>query len=42
MNPTNILRALLLLSLFGASIILLGGFVTRLGGKAGGALKCAI
>ena len=39
MNISNLPRALLLLSLFGAAILLLGGVITRLGSKAGGALK---
>lgn len=39
MNPTNILRALLLAALFGIAVLVLGGILARLGGKAGGAVR---
>lgn len=42
MNPTAILRALLLAALFGVAVLLLTGFLTRLGGKAGSAVRAAV
>lgn len=35
----NIPRAVIMLALFGAALLILGGIVARLGRSAGGALK---
>lgn len=38
----NLVRAILLAALFGAAVLILGGILTRLGGKAGGAVKSVV
>lgn len=42
MNPTMILRAVMLAALFGLAVIFLGGILARLGSKAGAAAKAAV
>lgn len=42
MNPTNLLRALMLAALFGLAVIFLGGILARLGSKAGAAARSAV
>jgi hypothetical protein len=39
MNLAGIPRAILLLALFAAALLILGGVITRLGKNAGGALR---
>lgn len=41
MNPSAIIRALLLAALFGVAVLLLTGFLTRLGGKTAAAVRSA-
>jgi hypothetical protein len=42
MNPTNILRAIMLAAVFGLAVIFLGGILARLGSKAGSAARAAV
>lgn len=38
----NLLRAILLAALFGGAVLILGGILTSLGSKAGGAVKSVV
>lgn len=42
MNPSAILRAILLAALFGIAVLLLTGVLTRLGGKTAAAARAAV